>query len=431
MSQPTAFFWFRRDLRLHDNTGLIKALESGFQVQPVFIFDDHILTQLPKDDTRVSFIHQELSLLNQELKKWGSSLRIEHGLPQEIWKRILEQENTAAIFCNEDYETYGIQRDQAISEHCSKLKIEFNSYKDHVIKKPGEVLKADGSPYLVYTPFKNKYLELLQKKDLGELHLTEAHQKKFKTSTFQIPSLESLGFERSNIDIPSKTISQETLADYASNRDFPGLKEGTTRLGVHLRFGTISIRKLFATALESSITFTSELIWREFFMHIFYFFPHTVSKSFKPKYDNIVWRNNEAEFEKWKNGKTGVPIVDAGMRELNQTGFMHNRVRMITASYLCKNLLIDWRWGEAYFAEKLLDFELSSNIGNWQWAAGCGCDAAPYFRIFNPETQAKKFDPNLSYIKRWVPEFENIDYRPMVDHKFARERCLTTYKKAL
>ena len=420
-------FWFRRDLRLHDNTALLKALSSGEPVLPVFIFDTTILKQLASDDSRVSFIYDQIQSIDNKLKTYGSGLQVFKGTPLSVMTALIAKYPITKLFFNRDYEPLAIKRDQEISALCEHHNITVHSCKDQVIFEPGEVLKADGNPYTVYTPFKNKWLEQLKSISIE----VNAFENIKKQSLYQFesafPSREVLQLTESTIKVQPYDLS--VVNAYHKNRDFPAVK-GTSRLGPHLRFGIVSIRELVINS--SNDTFLSELIWREFFMQILFHFPKVVSSNFKSKYDGIQWRNNEDEFKKWCNGKTGYAMVDAGMRELNTTGYMHNRVRMITAGFLCKHLLIDWRWGEAYFASKLLDFELASNNGNWQWAAGTGCDAAPYFRVFNPITQQKKFDPDGSYVKKWVPEYGTPSYpEPIVDHKAARLRALETYKSGM
>ncbi len=421
-------FWFRRDLRLIDNIGLSMCRRFNKTVQCIFIFDDHILSDLnDKKDRRVTFIYEQVIALKNQLIALNSDLTILHGQPLEVIRDLLKDDSITRIVANEDYEPYGIKRDKEVQKLCNEKHVDFNTFSDHVIFHPSKILKNDGSPYQVYTAYKNKWIEHFQaqKSEILTNHSLPSFLQVEKTATPL--TIESIGFENAEFKIPEADISDDNLIKYDAVRDFPG-KDTTSKIGPHLRFGTISIRSIVKTADAISPTYLSELIWREFFMMLLYHFPETVNTSFKKQYEKITWRNNETEFKKWCNGETGYPIVDAGMRQLNETGFMHNRVRMITASFLVKHLLIDWRWGEAYFAEKLNDFELSSNIGNWQWVAGCGCDAAPYFRIFNPETQQKKFDPKQVYINRWNPNFL---IPPMVDHKFARERCIDTYNKAL
>ena len=437
-------FWFRRDLRLEDNAGLYHALKSGRPVLPVFIFDKNILDDLEdKKDARVEFIHLEISRLANELKALGSSLLVKYGYPDAVWKELLQAYDIENVFTNHDYEPYAKERDTAVQTLLENRGISFHTFKDHVIFEKNEVVKDDGNPYTVFTPFSRKWLALLHSKPVsdgngGEVSFflksypTEPYFGFFfKTQPLEIPTLASMGFEPASIPFPPKTVAQGLIKNYGQTRDFPGI-EGTSRLGVHFRFGTISIREKARKALAISPVYLNELIWRDFYAMILWHFPHVVGGPFRKEYAFIEWRNNEEEFRRWCEGRTGYPLVDAGMRELNVTGYMHNRVRMVTASFLTKHLLIDWRWGEAYFAKKLMDFDLASNNGGWQWAAGCGTDAAPYFRIFNPESQLAKFDKDLKYVKKWVPEYGTNRYaEPVVDHKMARERCLETYKKAL
>jgi len=427
MANKISFFWFRRDLRLEDNVALFNALNSDYKVIPLFIFDDKILDNLAKDDARVSFIYQTLSELDEQLKKLNSSLLIKKGSPMEIWDILVSKFDIDAVFVNKDYEPYAVRRDEEVRSFLTLKGVEFYSYKDQVIFEENEVLKKNGLPYTVYTPYKNRWMQIFNK----EIHANEysIDFSQFSELKFDFPSLEFIGFKESTIKVIPYNLS--SLANYHEIRDFP-FSDKTSYLSPYLRFGLVSVRKVICFALKTNETFLNELIWREFFMQILFHFPKVVNCNFKKKYDLIPWRNNEEEFKKWCIGETGYPLVDAGMRQLNKTGYMHNRVRMITAGFLCKHLLIDWRWGEAYFADKLLDYELSSNNGNWQWAAGTGCDSAPYFRIFNPETQLKKFDANLLYVKKWVTDFEQHTYpAPIVDHKLARNLALIAYKSTL
>lgn len=427
-------FWFRRDLRLTDNAALYHALKNNSNVLPIFIFDKNILNQLEnKHDKRIMFIYDALTELNKKLLAYKSGLLIVHDTPLNAFKQLVKQYPIKNIYTNNDYEPYAINRDNEIREFLLEKEISFFQYKDQVIFEKNEVVKADGSPYLIFTPYmriwKNKLNDFYVKSYPCEKYSDHL----FKTDPFVFPELKEIGFQPStaNLNFPSPEINFEVIKNYDQRRNLPAVS-GTSRLSVHLRFGTISIRQLVKKTRALNDRWLNELIWREFYMMILFHFPHVAKSAFKKNYDLIKWRNNENEFKAWSNGETGYPIVDAGMRELNSTGFMHNRVRMITASFLVKHLLIDWRWGEAYFAEKLLDFDLSANNGGWQWAASSGCDAAPYFRIFNPYEQTKRFDANFEYIKKWVPEFQELTYvRPIVEHKFARERALTTYKKAL
>lgn len=424
-------FWFRRDLRLEDNAGLFHALKSGEEVLPIFIFDENILSQLPEDDARVTFIHQQLTKIQLQLKKLGKSLAVFYGDPFEVYNKILTENEIKTVYTNHDYEPYARKRDLELYHLFKEYNIEFKTSKDQVIFEKSEVVKEDGTPYVVYTPYSNKWKEHFKKTRLVHYN-SEDYLEKIALHSYPFLSLAAIGFVESTIQVTPYDISDNLIDNYEATRNFPAMNK-TSYLGIYLRFGAVSIRKMVSKALESkNETFLKELIWREFFMQILWHFPHTVNQSFKAKYDGIQWDNNEVLFRKWCEGKTGYPFVDAGMRELNTTGHMHNRVRMIVASFLCKHLLIDWRWGETYFAQKLLDYEQASNVGNWQWAAGSGVDAAPYFRIFNPTEQIKKFDKDLAYIKKWIPELNSLDYpQPIVDHKEAREKCLTVYKQAV
>ena len=433
MKPPVTIFWFRRDLRLHDNAGLFHALQSAQPVLPVFIFDKNILDQLEDAaDRRVSFIHKALTDLDKELQSLGSSLHVHYGYPVEVFQNLLSNYDVKQVFANHDYEQYAIDRDREVKKILQEKGASLITYKDYVIFEKDEVVKPDGKPYTVFTPYSKMWLKRLEETPILSFPVEQHASNFLKCKPVRIPSLEEIGFEKVKDVFPSKNWQQDVIAQYDKARDFPGIA-GTSRMGVHLRFGTVSIRDLVAFALDYNRTYLGELIWREFYQAILYHFPH-INKglAFKPAYDKIEWRNNEEEFARWCEGKTGYPIVDAGMRELNATGFMHNRVRMITASFLTKHLLIDWRWGEAYFAQKLLDYEFASNNGGWQWAAGSGCDAAPYFRIFNPYLQTKRFDKDLVYVKKWVPEFEEFSYpKPMVEHEYARKRALDVYGRAL
>lgn len=424
-------FWFRRDLRLEDNKGLFQALNSDKEVLPIFIFDTEILDLLPEDDARVNFIHDSLLKIHASLSKTGSGLLVKHGKPLDVFIELLGEYNISAIYTNKDYEPYALKRDEQIEEFLKSKGLPFHKFKDQVIFEENEIVKFDGNPYTIYTPYSKKWLDAVIANNYASVS-SESKLGNFVKKRFVLPTLEEIGFKPSKIKVCDYDISDDIITNYEKRRNFPFIK-GTSRLGPHLRFGIISLRKCVQKALEfKDNTFLKELIWREFFMQILWHFPESSKENFKKKYNRILWRNKETEFQAWCEGKTGYPIVDAGMRELNETGFMHNRVRMITASFLCKHLLIDWRWGEAYFAEKLLDYDMAQNVGNWQWCAGTGCDSAPYFRIFNPSEQVKKFDNKLQYIKKWVPEFQELNYvAPIVAHKMARERCLKTYKEGL
>lgn len=430
MKNKVSIFWLRRDLRLKDNMGLHHALASGFPVIPVFIFDTDILDALEdKKDRRVDYIHQALTAINLELKEYHSTLTAYLGKPLEIFKLLMKEYDVQQVFCNRDYEPQAIERDKELYDYFKEQNIPLKAYKDQVIFDKNDIVKKDGLPYTVYTPYSKKWKEMLTPNDHEQV--VPDFQNLFPFKWREIMTLQEIGFEKTEIVFEWPTLDAKIIDEYDKYRDYPAM-QGTTQLGIALRFGTISVRECISFALKHNSIWLSELIWREFFMQILYHFPQVVKRSFKIKYDAIEWRNNEEEFNLWCIGKTGYPIVDAGMRQLNETGYMHNRVRMIVASFLCKHLLIDWRWGETYFALKLNDYDLSANNGNWQWAAGCGCDAAPYFRVFNPTTQTEKFDKDLSYIRKWVREFDTFDYpQPIIEHKYARERVLAEYSRAL
>ena len=433
MNTPINIFWFRRDLRLDDNIGLYNALQSKNPILPIFIFDSEILGKLPKNDARLTFIHKTLQNISQTLQaNYKSSIAMYYGNPLEVYKQLVKDYTIETVFTNHDYEPYAIQRDKDIGDFLKSKTIAFKTYKDQVIFERDDVVKNDGTPYKVYTPYMRKWKEQFKNYELKILDTSNNLNHLIADSDLPNLSLSDIGFIKSDQNFVNYSVAPSLIKDYESTRNFPA-KDATSRLGPYLRFGTVSVRKMMQKAIaEQNDTFMKELIWREFFMQILWHFPHTQDKAFKPKYDRIEWRNNEDEFKLWCEGKTGYPLVDAGMRQLNQTGFMHNRVRMLVGSFLCKHLLIDWRWGEAYFAEKLHDYDMSSNIGNWQWVAGSGVDASPYFRIFNPTSQIQKFDKDLKYIQKWVPDFQELTYpKPMVDHKQARERCLEVYKKAV
>lgn len=418
-------FWFRRDLRLEDNIGLFHALNQETPVLPLFIFDTNILDDLnDKYDRRVDYIHQSLENINTKLLQLKSSLLIRYGKPIDVLLQLKKEYNIEHIFCNEDYETYGINRDNEVKQHFNLLQ-----FKDHVIFKYDEILKKDNTPYTVFTPYSKQWKLKVTANDYKAFQL---NLESFYPSNFEFPTLESIGFHRTDIEFSEPSIPLDSLHNYKETRDIPSL-DSTSKLSLPLRFGTISIRKCVRIAIENNLeTWLNELIWRDFFIQILAHFPYSAYSAFKPKYDHISWRNNENEFELWCKGETGYPIVDAGMKELNATGFMHNRVRMIVASFLCKHLLIDWRWGESYFAKKLNDYEMASNVGNWQWASSSGCDATPYFRVFNPTLQQQKFDKDFKYIKKWIPNFEENNYiEPIVPHDFARQRAISTYKEGL
>lgn len=436
MKDEVNIFWFRRDLRLHDNTGLYHALRAGKPVMPVFIFDKSILDRLEnKKDARVEFIWSTIRLLKEKLQSLYSDLEVVHGEPVEVFRGLTAKFRIGKVFANEDYEPSARTRDEEVAKLLKSKNIEWESFKDQVIFSRDEILKTDGRPYTVFTPYSKKWNAMLEAGRQGAVQHFPSEKLSehfFLRKPRPMLSLDSLGFFPAGMKFPPAAVQGVLVERYDQQRDFPG-RDATSHLGIHLRFGTLSIRNLVADVMDKSSVFLNELIWRDFYQMILWHFPEVGrGRAFKQEYEHIAWRNNEKEFASWCEGRTGYPLVDAGMRQLNQTGFMHNRIRMVTASFLSKHLLIDWRWGEAYFAEKLLDFDLASNNGGWQWAAGCGCDAAPYFRIFNPALQQKKFDPQGVYIKRWLPEFEGLDYpAPIVDHTEARERAIRVYKNAL
>lgn len=432
MSKKLTIFWFRRDLRLNDNAGLYRALRNGANVQPIFIFDQNILERLEsKADARVQFIHEAISKIDTELKKYGARLWVKFGRPIDVWKQLIEERSIAGVFANRDYEPYALERDKEVFELLKKKDIVFKGFKDQVIFDKNEVLKKDGKPYTVFSPYAKVWRAKLNDYFLKSYPTEKYFEQLNPSKRNKIPTLKEIGFEKSDLPIPTTDVEDELIRKYKEQRDIPGVP-GTSKLGIHLRFGTISVRELARRSQPLSFSFLNELTWRDFYHMIIYHFPHAAKNSFKPAYDRIPWINDENQFEAWCKGETGYPMVDAGMRELNATGFMHNRVRMVAASFLTKHLLIDWRWGERYFAEKLLDFDLAANNGGWQWAASSGCDAAPYFRIFNPELQFKRFDGEGKYVRKWVPEFGTPAYpRPIVEHKMARLRAIETFKTTL
>ena len=428
-----SIFWFRRDLRIDDNPGLYEALANSKNVIPIFIFDTNIIDNLPSDDNRIKFIWHSLSLLNERLKEVGSTLNIFKGNPLEVFKKIILKYRLTSVYVNRDYEKYSIKRDKEINTFLNENKIAFNASKDHVFFEPNEILKSDGTPYTVFTPYSKKWFEKFYSEKLPQYQIKNLVDNFFKTNYKPIISLSEIGFSNDEIEFEKFNLGDELIKNYNSKRDFPYLNS-TSKIGPYLRFGLISVREVGKKTIEKKFdqSFLRQLIWRDFYIQIFFHFPDSENENFKPAYDKIIWLNEEEKFEKWCAGETGYPIVDAGMKELNATGFMHNRVRMIAASFLCKHLLIHWKKGESYFAKKLLDYEMASNVGNWQWVAGTGVDAAPYFRLFNPEIQMKKFDPQKVYIKKWLPKYDPENYlEPIIDHNYARERCLNAYKIAL
>ena len=428
-----SIFWFRRDLRIDDNPGLYEALANSKNVIPIFIFDTNIIDNLASDDNRIKFIWHSLSLLNERLKEIGSTLLVFKGNPLEVFKKIILKYRLTSVYVNRDYEKYSIKRDKEINTFLNENKIAFNASKDHVFFEPNEILKSDGTPYTVFTPYSKKWFEKFYCEKLPQYQIKNLVDNFFKTNYEPIMSLREIGFSNDKIEFEKFNLGDELIKNYNSKRDFPYLNS-TSKIGPYLRFGLISVREVAKKTIGKKFdqSFLRQLIWRDFYIQIFFHFPDSENENFKPAYDKIIWLNEEEKFEKWCAGETGYPIVDAGMKELNATGFMHNRVRMIASSFLCKHLLIHWKKGESYFAKKLLDYEMASNVGNWQWVAGTGVDAAPYFRLFNPEIQMKKFDPQKVYIKKWLPKYDPENYlEPIIDHNYARERCLNAYKIAL
>ena len=432
MQFNSALFWHRRDLRMEDNAGLLKALQNSKDVTPVFIFDSTILDKLPLDDARITFIWNEIVAIKKAYNTLGSDLIVLHGDPIIEIPRLAEKRKVSAVYTNRDYEPYALKRDETIYETLKLNDIAFIGAKDHVVFEKNEVLKPDGLPYTVFTPYSRRWKAFFNENYISSYPSEKYLSKLNKVAVAEkLISLEQLGFKKNNSTFPSRQVDLNKVSNYQEKRNFPSVN-GTTMMSVHLRFGTVSIRSLVNQCIKKSETYLNELIWRDFYQMIIFHFPHSAKDAFRKQYDLIDWEKDMDNYESWRTGKTGYPIVDAGMRELNSTGFMHNRVRMVVASFLTKHLLLDWRLGADYFAEKLLDFELASNTGGWQWAAGCGCDAAPYFRVFNPTTQQQKFDKDLSYIRKWIPEFDTDEYpQPIVEHKFARERALHRYKKGL
>lgn len=432
---PSVLFWFRRDLRLYDNEGLHRALLASGKVLPVFVFDKVILDDLEeRDDPRVTFIYREILKIKAKLKGWGSDLLTYYGTPMQAfihWKEKYPE--IEAVFTNHDFEVYAKNRDKEIAEFLKQNGVKFNHFKDHVIFEGKEIVTAEGNPMSVYSPYAKKWRDFLTDDMLEEREVEGLKENFFQVDEIDdVPTLASMNFWENDFPFPEKKVTPAELKEYAESRNFPAA-DGTTHLSLHLRFGTVSIRQAVKAGLQYSDKWLSELIWRDFYAQVLDNNPRVEQESFRPEYDNIKWRNNEAEFKAWCQGKTGYPMVDAGMRQLNTEHWMHNRLRMVTASFLCKHLLIDWRWGDAYFARKLLDYDLASNNGGWQWAAGSGTDAAPYFRIFNPSLQWEKFDKKSEFVRQYVPEYQSQEYisNPIVEHNFARKRALEVYAKAV
>lgn len=423
-------FWFRRDLRINDNHALFNALKSGLKVVPIFIFDKDILKEFPNtNDRRLNFIYKELKNINNKLLEFNSSILIFNSTVKSSFENLLQKFNVNAVFYNKDYEPYATKRDSEIELYLKERGIEFKGYKDHVIFETNEIVKPDKTPYTVFTPYSKKWKLLLETEMLKTFE-SEELIKNFLTFEGRFPTLKELGYNELDYIFPKSNFNKNVIRSYETQRNFPHL-DGGSKLGVHLRFGTISIRTAVNNALKFSDCWLNELIWREFFIQLMWHFPKNEHFCFKQKYNYFEWLNDEAKFDKWCKAETGFQIVDAGIRELIQTGYMHNRVRMITANFLTKLLQIDWRWGERFFAEHLLDYELAINNGNWQWAAGTGADAAPYFRIFNPLEQIKKFDSNNIYIDKWLPKEKYKQIKPIVDYKVARSQYLERFSQFL
>ncbi len=459
-------YWLRRDLRLEDNHALRQALASGQPVQCVFVFDSNILNTLPPTDRRLGFIWQSLREIQDTLRAAGGDLWCETGPAEDIIPRLAAQLGADAVYANEDYEPYARRRDTMVAQTLATMGKTFHAYKDQVIFARDELLTASGKPFTVFTPYCNAWLKKLSPQHSQALTVPSLTGRlRSPAGTPAMPSLEELGFAQTEPCLLAAGASgakelfadfcQQRIQRYHQQRDYPGVK-GVSYLSTHLRFGTISIRQLVQFANfdggEGAMCWLKELIWREFYQQLLWHFPDAATHSFKPQYRDLPFPNRLDWLESWQKGLSGYPLIDAAMRQLNQTGYMHNRLRMIAASFLVKDLLIDWRLGERYFAEKLLDFDLASNNGGWQWAASTGCDAQPYFRIFNPVTQSQKFDPDGRFIRRYVPELAALndqaihapwqakalpegfklgrDYPlPIVDHAEQRQLALALFGK--
>ena len=433
MNYNLSVFWFRRDLRLHDNHGFFQALKKSKSVLPVFIFDINILGELNENDRRVSLLFDRLKELNTELAKHGKKIHVYYGDPKSIFNELFDKLPYDAIFTNTDYEPYATKRDKSVRLSLNQKKVKFRSYKDQVIFEKDEILTDSGKVYGVYTYYMKKWKAQFRA-SMTQPFPSDTLLHKCKNSDV-LPCVEQIGdigFKHTEYILHQPNLTYRSLLDYEQSRDNPTM-DGTSNASVHLRFGFLSIREVVNIAFQYSETFLNELIWRSFFTQIIWNYPRVVDSCFKQKYNNIKWNNIDL-FINWKYGETGFPIVDAGMRQLFETGYMHNRVRMITASFLVKNLGIDWRLGEAYFASTLMDYDLASNNGNWQWVAGTGCDSAPYFRVFNPNTQQERYDPKLIYCRKWIKELEeNGRYRisEIVDAKKSRLDAIDRYKQCV
>jgi deoxyribodipyrimidine photo-lyase len=468
-----ALMWFRRDLRAEDNAALSRALNEAAAVYCVFVFDSEILETLPSTcDRRVEFIWHSLVELKSSLRALGGDLNVLYGRARDVIPAFSLKHQIQAVYTNHDYEPVALDRDHDVAARVRAQPCDWNAFKDQVIFEKSEILNAEQRPYVVFTPYKKAWLAKLGRGDLDPYPVAERAKSLAPGDDRPMPELESIGFARTNfsqLDIAAGSAGAKRLfenflgriGEYAKQRDFPAMA-GPSRLSVHLRFGTISIRKLVRSAVELDAdtesragagTWLSELIWREFYFSILHHFPHVVGHAFRREYDNLAFDNNRSYFRRWRNAETGYPLVDAAMRQINSTGYMHNRLRMVSASFLVKDLHIDWRWGERYFAQHLNDFDLSANNGGWQWCASTGCDAQPYFRIFNPVTQSKKFDPRGVFIRSQLPELSGVPDKylhepwkmplqvqnasgcligknypgPIVDHAAARKKTLALY----
>jgi len=431
MTYNLSVFWFRRDLRLHDNHGFFQALDKSKSVLPIFIFDINILKDLNQNDRRVSLLFDRLMELNKELAKQSKKIHVYYGDPELILNELHEKIPFDALFANTDYEPYATKRDRTINNSLGKKYVKFLSFKDQVIFEKDEILSNEGKIYSVYTYYMKKWKSLFNNSMTDSYPSHKLLHKCITSDAIKcVHFLDEIGFEYSKYILYNPNLTQISLNKYEESRDNPNVN-GTSNASVHLRFGFLSIREVVKIALQYSEIFLNELIWRSFFSQILWNYPRVVDSCFKVKYNNLEWNSNDLLF-KWQKGQTGFHIVDAGMRQLIETGYMHNRVRMIAASFLVKNLGIDWRLGEAYFASKLMDFDLASNNGNWQWVAGTGCDASPYFRVFNPNTQRERYDPNFKYCAKWINELEeNGIYRvpKIVDAKQSRLEAIDRYKR--